>query len=608
MPLRDDLLNPIPGENPGGENLRYAPIYDKIKEARREDDDAPQGDWQHERKTADFALVLKLAGEALATKSKDLQLAAWLTEALIKTESFGGLRAGLDLIRGLIENFWENLYPEIEEGDFELRAAPLDWLGARQDALLRSLSLTRTKGTSWYKFKEARSVGYETDADDSEKQEARAALIAEGKMPMEEWDQAFKASPKSFYTELESTLDGILECLDALGSLCEEKFTSDAPSFGPLKTTVEEIRHTVHGLLQKKRETDPDKTAEEADATPAEEAAPEDSWTEPEAAAPAPRKARAKGGPLAPEPVDKEDAFARITSVAAFLRREDPYSATPYLLLRGMRFGELRSAGADLDPNLLEAPSTEIRQSLKKAANDSDWQQVIELAESAMALPCGRGWLDLQRYVYRASYELSYYQIQASIRAEVNGLLSDYPGLRQATLLDDTPTANPETQAWLDEIAPVLPAPAEAEPVYTPPVYVPEEPRAAADGELLPPDANQLAMQAASEGRYQEAIEILMREAAMEKSGRGKFQRRLQLAQLCISIGYDQIAHPILDQITAEIDTRGLEGWETPELVAQPFALLYQCLAKSEANPELKQKIYDRICRLDPLQALACGR
>ena len=43
MPLREDLLTPIPGDNPAGQNLRYAPVYDKIKEARREDDEAPQG-------------------------------------------------------------------------------------------------------------------------------------------------------------------------------------------------------------------------------------------------------------------------------------------------------------------------------------------------------------------------------------------------------------------------------------------------------------------------------------------------------------------------------------------------------------------------------------
>ncbi len=50
MPLRSDIFDPIPGDNPGGENLRYAPIYDKIKEARRQDDDAPQGEWARERK------------------------------------------------------------------------------------------------------------------------------------------------------------------------------------------------------------------------------------------------------------------------------------------------------------------------------------------------------------------------------------------------------------------------------------------------------------------------------------------------------------------------------------------------------------------------------
>src|SRR5919112_2765721 len=109
MPLRDDILNPIPGENPSGENLRYAPVYEKIKEARRQDDDAPQGEWQTARKVADFKTVIKLAGEAVATKSKDLQLAAWLTEALLNTEGFGGLNSGLSLIKGLIENFWDTL-------------------------------------------------------------------------------------------------------------------------------------------------------------------------------------------------------------------------------------------------------------------------------------------------------------------------------------------------------------------------------------------------------------------------------------------------------------------------------------------------------------------
>jgi len=73
MPLREDLLTPIPGENPSGIDLRHDTkllIHDKIKEARRQDDDLAQGAWQSERKTANFPLVVKLAQDALATVYK----------------------------------------------------------------------------------------------------------------------------------------------------------------------------------------------------------------------------------------------------------------------------------------------------------------------------------------------------------------------------------------------------------------------------------------------------------------------------------------------------------------------------------------------------------
>jgi type VI secretion system protein ImpA len=595
MPLRDDLLNPIPGENPSGESLRYAPVFDKLKEARRADDDAPQGDWQFERKTADYALVIKLAGEALATKSKDLQVAAWLTEAILRKEGFQGLKAGLELIKGLIDNFWGTLYPELDDGDAEMRAAPLEWLGTRMDSALRSVPLT-SKGANWFQFKESRVVGYEAGVDTDAKAEARSTAIAEGKTSGEAWDSAVAATPKVFYAEMEETLDGILGVIESFSAMGEEKFGDVAPSFGPMRTTVEEIRHTVHGLLQKKRELEPDEGVEAA--------ASEELGEEPASGEETPAT---RGRPLGPalhkpaaEPVDQEDAFQRVTAVAGYLRRNDPSSPLPYLLLRGLRWGELRAAGTDVDANLLEAPPTGTRQALKKVANDSDWPQVLELGEAAMGLPCGRGWLDMQRYVFRAANELGYYQVAAAIRAEVNGLLADYPALRQASLLDDTPAANPETQAWLDEIAPAY-APAAMEDAT-------EATWAAPDGGPEIVDANDVAMQAARAGRPQEAIEILTREATAEKSGRGRFQRRLQLAQLCMSMGYERIAHPILEQLAAEIDSRGLEGWEAAPSVAQPLALLYRCLEKLDTAPDLKQKVYDRICRLDPLQALACGR
>ena len=128
MPLREDILNPIPGDNPSGQNLRFAPLYDKIKEARREDDELNQGAWQYERKVADWVTVVKLAQDAIATQSKDLQLAAWLCEGLLRKEGMGGFREGLGLCKDLMERFWDTLYPALDEGDAEERAAPLDWI------------------------------------------------------------------------------------------------------------------------------------------------------------------------------------------------------------------------------------------------------------------------------------------------------------------------------------------------------------------------------------------------------------------------------------------------------------------------------------------------
>ena len=91
MPLRDDLLTPIPGDNPSGKNLRYDPVVDKIKEARREEIDAPQGAWKSAVKVADLPQVIKLASEAIAKRSKDLQLAVWLVDAHVKREGFAVL-------------------------------------------------------------------------------------------------------------------------------------------------------------------------------------------------------------------------------------------------------------------------------------------------------------------------------------------------------------------------------------------------------------------------------------------------------------------------------------------------------------------------------------
>ena len=75
------LLTPISDESPTGEDLSFSTEFSEIKEARRADDDLPQGEWTRENKVAEWASVQQRTVDLLHTRTKDLQLAAWLSEA-----------------------------------------------------------------------------------------------------------------------------------------------------------------------------------------------------------------------------------------------------------------------------------------------------------------------------------------------------------------------------------------------------------------------------------------------------------------------------------------------------------------------------------------------
>ena len=176
MPFRADLLNPIPGDSPSGVDLKYDPITDKIKEARREDLDVPQGEWKTAIKTADYNQVIKLASDALAKKGKDLQIAVWLADAHIRKEGFSMLEPAFQFLQNLLDQYWDTLYPEIEDGDVEVRSAPLAWFGAKLEEPIKSLPLTSSK-LNWTQYQESRLVGYEADANTPDKEEARENRI-----------------------------------------------------------------------------------------------------------------------------------------------------------------------------------------------------------------------------------------------------------------------------------------------------------------------------------------------------------------------------------------------------------------------------------------------
>ncbi len=591
MPLRADLLTPIAGENPSGANLRYDPVYDQIKEARRQDDTGPQGDWQRERKVADYRLAMDLASKSLAERSKDLQLAVWLTEAALHREKFPGLQQGLDLLHGLLSQFWETFYPEIEDDDLEPRIVLLGWVGERLVEPVRFTPIT-AGGLGLYHYKESRVIGSEEEAAENEtKQQARQKAIAEGKTTFEDFEKDAASTSTAQYEAWVAAMDGCIASIGTLSSLCDEKFGNDSPSFVPLRTAIEEVRHTANMILQKR----PGRIAAESAIDEPEPEVVEAAVGEEPVAAPVRRKS---AGSLDPE--DMDDVTARLHAIAKFLRAQDSSSPAPYLLLRGYRWGELRGSGDSPDASLLVPPPTAVRQAIRRLATEYNWTELLETAEAAMAQPYGRAWLDLQRHVVNAAEQSGYAHIAAAIRSEVRALLVDLPRLPDWEFSDETPVASVDTHAWLKELAaPAPPALPPAAAVFDDPRAEPTEP-----SEPAPPDSFVLAVEAARAGRGNDAIQLLASEIPRQHSGRARFQRKLQLAQICMMTGHETLAQPILEELAQSIDQHQLDEWESPESIAQPLVMLYK-LQRDEA---LKQKLFARISHLDPVQALECGR
>jgi type VI secretion system protein ImpA len=584
MPLREDLLQPIPGSNPAGANLRYDPSYDKIKEARREEEDVEQGDWKRARKVADWPAVIKLAGDVLATKSKDLQIAAWLTEALLKQEALGGLRAGLGLLHGLLEKFWDSLYPELEGGDAELRAGPLNWVGRYLEAGVRTVPLNKA-GHDVLKYKDSRVVGYEAETKgDEKKQAARDAAIAEKKLTAEEFDKAFDATPKAFYKQLIADIDGCAKAIQEVDEFGQQKFGDASPSYSALSQALEEVQHAARQLLEKRLQTDPDPVDASAGGTGGSTGG------------------GTAAGPLAPEPTSVEDAAGRIASAARYLRRHDPRNPAPYLMIRGFRWGELRAGGPDLDPRLLAAPPTQVRTHLKGLLLDANWTELLDAGENIMATPNGRGWLDLQRYELTACEALGpeYQYVRGAIRGTLVGLLRDFPQLPDLTLMDDTATANVETRKWLQNGGFIAAAAegAEADRAQS-------EASAPTESRFRIRPAFERAMDEVRGGQPQKGIELLMREAEQEKSSRARFLRRSEAAQIMVDTGLEAVALPMLKELLELVEAHKLEDWEAGEAVARPMGLLYRCLDKLGGDAEMKDNLYRQICRLDPVQAMA---
>ena len=332
------MLQPISEENPSGESLQYSGLYDEIREARRADDNLNLGEWQYELKTANYKQVIDLAVSALTTQTKDMQVAAWLGEALTKEHGFAGLRDSLQLMSGLQENFWETCFPEIDEGDEEGRANAIEFMDRQTAQALREAPIA-SGGLSFIAFEESKrfDIPENIDSLSSEEQEKYAKLRAEAEQfkrtTGEMWRKAKAQTRRAFYETLNLTLDECWEGYEALNRTIEEKFDpKQMPGLNSLKKALDEVRTTVKKLLQEKRAEEPD-PSDAADGNGVLEADTSFDGSEVAAAG----GALTAGGAVR----SRQEALKRLSEVAEFFRRTEPHSPVSYLVQRAVKWGNM---------------------------------------------------------------------------------------------------------------------------------------------------------------------------------------------------------------------------------------------------------------------------
>lgn len=343
------LLAPIPGDQPGGEDLSYGSEFDAIRDARRADDpNLAQGEWETDVKTANWPKVRELCESLLKNRSKDLQLACWYTEAMAQINGFRGLHWGLRVLNSMVTDFWEFCHPALEADDLDERAGKIEWLSVQLPLVVRSIPMTSREsgGYSWLRWEESREVANLGLKDG----DAMAKAIAEGRLSGDAFDKAVAASGRPYYEKLNTEIADAVASLAELESGVDRAFGHDAPGLKDLRDSLRACADLAERLLKSLgggSSAAPDVVMDQA-APPSEDGCPASSFNEDSYGGEPPAcvmqaetnsslPSRASAGPVQ----SRAEAIRQLRLVADFFRRTEPHSPVAPLVERAAKWAEM---------------------------------------------------------------------------------------------------------------------------------------------------------------------------------------------------------------------------------------------------------------------------
>ena len=305
------LLAPIGDDSPAGDDLEYDPEYLALERAAAPKAERAVGDNVKAAEEPDWDKVAELAETVLA-RSKDVRAAVHLTTAWLRTSGMPGWNAGLGLIRGLLEHFWETVHPQLDaedDNDPTMRVNSVVPLGDMQ-GVLRYFRTTP--------FVQSPRLG---------RFDLRTLRIANGTLKT----TAADSGPEPSMTEIEACCmdcaeDELVAVTTAVRESLEHAKAIDAIFNDRVGTAGPDLKNLLSDIYELKKFLEPQLSRRLPQEGSAEEGAAGEVGTGGAAA-------RASTGAIA----GPQDVMRRLDELCDYYSRNEPSSPVPLLLRRAQR-------------------------------------------------------------------------------------------------------------------------------------------------------------------------------------------------------------------------------------------------------------------------------
>jgi len=325
MPVIDvnRLLKPVTDAAPCGDNLEYDAAFGELERVAKGKEERRSGTEIIPAEEPKWPEVGEVAGGLLG-RTRDLRVMTYLTHAALNVDGFAGLSAGLQVVHGWLQTFWDTVYPLLDKEDNDdptLRINSLAALDSREDILrtLARVPLVVSRAAGRYSLRDIRLAKGEVPLAAGEKK-PDGALI----------DAAFADCDVA---QLSASADAVREAgktLEAIVALVRERVGAGrAPTIANLTKDLRALQILLTQQLEKRGVAVAGAGAEGAG----------------QAQAPPPPP---PGGIRS-----REDAIRILEDVSDFFKKNEPSSPVPLLLQRAKRLvsKDFMEILKDLTPN-----------------------------------------------------------------------------------------------------------------------------------------------------------------------------------------------------------------------------------------------------------------